>query len=386
VKEIYYKTNMSNDRIEITLHDFLVQSADSALEHQREDGSFPPGHSYLYNEQATPVRTTAHWLTTLSEVYRITSKERFQDAAIDALEYLLEDEVRPSGYSFHCRNAPNKDNCNGLVGQAYPIRALAHAGDKLNRRDAIKTALEVYELHNFDTNLRLWEVVETDGEVLSFDRTLNHQLAFAAASSNLLEERQSIKSDIQTFIDGLHKNLRTDRRGLIRHYVRPPQMAMIQTVLKKPRHWDMVINEIVFHYYARSSNRRQREIGYQTVNLHWLALLKQRLSKEDYWKTENMKNAINYINSEEYQSMYLEVEEGTATPGIRTAWIEHVLNGVTAKETSQYIEQTLERKLNYDTYLFTSDSGISVDQSAVISFLMGFPNINLSIPIESNNF
>jgi hypothetical protein len=122
------------------------------------------------------------------------------------------------------------------------------------------------------------------------------------------------------------------------------------------------------------------------VNLHWLALLKQRLSKEDYWKTENMKNAINYINSEEYQSMYLEVEEGTATPGIRTAWIEHVLNGVTAKETSQYIEQTLERKLNYDTYLFTSDSGISVDQSAVISFLMGFPNINLSIPIESNNF
>ena len=49
----------------ITLHEFLERSAESALELQREDGSFPPGRNFTYDEPETPVGTTARWATTL---------------------------------------------------------------------------------------------------------------------------------------------------------------------------------------------------------------------------------------------------------------------------------------------------------------------------------
>jgi len=111
----------------ITLHEILERSARAALDLQREDGSFPPGRNGVYDESETPVRTMSHWLTTLSKVYEITGDEVFADAAHDAADYLLSDEARPYGYTFHSRSVEGKDKCDGLVGQAAPIRGLAWA-------------------------------------------------------------------------------------------------------------------------------------------------------------------------------------------------------------------------------------------------------------------
>ena len=63
------------------------------------------------------MRTTSHWLTTLSKVYEITGDEEFAGAAHDAANYLLSDEARPHGYTFHSRDVDGKDKCMGLLGK-----------------------------------------------------------------------------------------------------------------------------------------------------------------------------------------------------------------------------------------------------------------------------
>ncbi len=367
----------------ISVQDLLTRSAESALSFQREDGSFPSGRNYQYDEPGTPVRPTAHWLTTFSEIYRVTSEEIYREAATDALEYLLSTEARPHGHTFYCRNAPGKDACNGLIGQAYPIRALAHAGNTLDRSDALETALEVYDLHPFDRRVGLWEVIEVTGEPLSFDRTLNHQLAFAAAASELLEFDDQIESDLRAFLAGLRYNMRVDDEGLIRHLVRPRPTTALEVVIRKPRHWRLIPNEALFHVYAKSSERRRKEIGYQSVNLHWLALLKRALPGASLWERTTIERAAAYVHSAAYRSVVADAERGSTVPGMRTAWAEYLLNGRPAKQAATQIERTLERKLDPETYLLTSKSVESIDQSATVSFLVGFPNVELAVPKNS---
>jgi len=43
----------------ITTHDLIVRGARLGLNFQQDDGSFPPGRNYSYDEPETPVRTTA---------------------------------------------------------------------------------------------------------------------------------------------------------------------------------------------------------------------------------------------------------------------------------------------------------------------------------------
>ncbi|WP_459987580.1 hypothetical protein, partial [Natrinema sp. JCM 9743] len=254
-----------------TLHAILERSARSALDFQQQDGSFPAGRNYTYDEPETPVRTTAHWILTLSKVYDITGDDEFKRAANAAVDFLLGSEARPHDYTFHCRNASGKDKCNGLVGQSTPIEALIQAGDLLNRQDAIETAEEVFLLHPFDDRLGLWERVEINGDILSSDRTLNHQLLFAARSAKLATRSTLVAERITRFLTRLETNMRLHPDGLIKHYVRPSPTDTIKTVVQRPRHYEMVLNELVFHYYSRSDERRRKERGYHTVNLSALS-------------------------------------------------------------------------------------------------------------------
>ena len=79
----------------------------------------------------TPVRNTAHWLITMLKAYEISNETKFKDSAWRAVQYLLSPSARPMNATFFCRTNPEKDFCNGLVGQAWIIEALAIAGMKL---------------------------------------------------------------------------------------------------------------------------------------------------------------------------------------------------------------------------------------------------------------
>lgn len=364
----------------ITIHELLERSAESALEFQREDGSFPPGRNYTYDEPETPVRTTSNWLRVLLKSYQITGDETYRNAATDATDYLLS-ENRPHGYTYYCRKTANKDHCNGLVGQAKPIRALADAGTTLNRDDALVTAKSVYDLHPFDTDLGLWRRVETTGEDLGFDRTLNHQIIFAEAAAALTDEYFCVEDDLMTFLDGLVTNLRVHDDGLIQHYIRPRVGDVGRAVLRDLSSWPLAWNELAIHYHYRLGyeERRRKEIGYQPVNLRSLGPLKQRYESHPLWTTEKIDQAIAYVTMQEYQSDMYDINAGATIPGIMTAFSLLTLDDVFPENIVHLIEKDLERQLDPETYLLTSEMIASSDQASSICALVDFPDIGLTI-------
>ncbi|ELY51867.1 AGE family epimerase/isomerase [Natronorubrum bangense] len=358
----------------ITTYELLERSAESALELQREDGSFPPGRNYTYDEPETPVRTTSHWTMTLSEVYDITGKEKFQEAADAAVDYLLGDEIRPHGYTYYCRDASGKDHCNGLVGQAYPIRALAHAGLILERQDAIGIAEEVFTIHPFDEELGLWERVEIDGKKLSFDRTLNHQILFAAGSSKLASESNIVADRITTFLDRLPSNMELHSDGLIKHYARPSPIDAVKAVIRRPRHWPLLLNEMVFHYYSRSAERRKKEIGYQPVNLKGLAQLRMQFPEHGVWSNNKIRTALEAFDVDECS----DIDYGSITPGMSFALAEYAFSADTGR-IAPLIEMDLKGQLDHTTYLLTSDTVSDFDQSSTISILVELPDHDVCV-------
>src|SRR4030042_3738067 len=158
------------------LSDIIVESSDAALCLQLEDGSFPPGCNGPYHDPETPVRNTAHWLITMLKAYEISNDSRFKDSAWASAEYLLSPSVRPMNATFICRKNPEKDFCNGLIGQAWVIEALGIAGMQLENSKYIEVAQNVFMLHPFDHKAGLWRRVNVDGSYNSLHMTLNHKL------------------------------------------------------------------------------------------------------------------------------------------------------------------------------------------------------------------
>ena len=363
----------------ITIHELLERSARAALDLQREDGSFPPGRNGVYDEPETPVRTTSHWLTTLSKVYEITGDEKFADAANDAADYLLSDEARPHGYTFHSRNVDGKDKCDGLVGQAAPIRGLARAGSVLNRRELLEAAKDVFSLHPFDTRLGLWQRVEIDGVKLSFDRTLNHQILFAGAAAHLASEYRSVEKVIECFVRRLQSNVETRSDGIIRHYVRPPLLKSVQSAIFNPSHWKLIANDLLSRLYTYSSKRREKEIGYHPVNLLGISHIQLNIDSIDVQKG-NRVLIDDIILPNSISKVYMgDIHYGGMTPGIDIALALHSFRKGGSGEVRQWIETDLETKYDTNSGLLSRGTGDPTFQAATISYAVDLPNQEVKV-------
>lgn len=370
----------NEDEETIMLHELLERSATAGLKLQREDGSFPPGQNYTYDEPETPVRTTSHWLTTLSEMYRITDNKRFYEAANNAVDFLLRDEVRPHGYTYHCRNVDSKDNCNGLVGQAGPIRALVRASDVLGRNDARKTAEEVFSLHPFHDELGLWERREINGRKLSFDRTLNHQILFAAASTELAAVFSPAEDRMQTFLDTLESNMQLHTDGLIKHYARPPPTVAARKALDTPRHYHLIVNEVAHHYYSHSSERRKKERGYQTVNLGGLSRIKRRFDTHEVWSSDKIEHSLEFLKENQKELVAkTNTKHGSIMPGVAIARIMNAFEEKAHEEMADLIGNEIGEKLDKNSYLLTSGDISENDQASMISTIVDFPDVRITL-------
>ncbi|MFP9193580.1 hypothetical protein ACLI4Q_18325 [Natrialbaceae archaeon A-CW1-1] len=370
----------------ISTYELLERSARSAIDLQREDGSFPPARNGVYDEQETPLRTTARWLTVLAEVYDHTDGEEFQRAANDAVDFLISDAVRPHGYTFEAR-LQGGDLCDGLVGQSGPIQSLAHAGDILDRKEAIDVAIDVFTTLPFNEDLGLWEIVETNGLKRSFDRTLNHQLLFAAAGTQLIPESGQIQDDIQDFLEQLPQIMHTHEDGVVRHYIRPPVTTVVKTVVLEPRHWPLLQNETVFHYYARSQDRRVKEIGYHTTVLGALSRIKRNLPNHSVWEQQPIKSALQFTNTSQYKKQIREQYSpyGSMLTGIGFARILDAFEGAPVQRLQKWVQLDIDRTYDPETGLLTKDAADPIFQSSCVNSLVELPEILIQLPTESNN-
>jgi len=363
----------------ITLYELLERSARTALNLQRKDGSFPPGRNGAYEEPETPVRTTSHWLTTLSKVYEITGEEEFADAANDAADYLLSEEARPYKYTFHSRNAEGKDKCDGLVGQAAPIRGLARAGSILERPELLEVAKKVFFLHPFDARLGLWQKVEIDGMNLSFDRTLNHQILFAGAAAHLASEYPSVEKTIKQFVQRLEFNIDTRSDGIIRHYVGPPLSKLVRYSISNTAYWRLIINDIISHLYTISPKQKRKEIGYHPANLLGISHIQRNINSIDIQKTnENLIDKI--VLPDDFSKQYLEeMYYGGMTPGIDIALALHTFQINSSDEVQYWIEVDLKNKYDINTGLLSRATNDPYFQAATVSYAVDLPNQELKI-------
>lgn len=363
----------------ITTYELLERGAQAALDIQREDGSFPPGRNYSYDENSTPVRTTSQWLRTLTKVYEITGEIRFKQAANDAVNILLDSKYRPGGATYHCREVKGKDSCNGLVGQAAVIRSLTFAAESLDRTDALQRAEEVFKLHPFDYDLGLWESVEIDGELLSFDRTLNHQLLFADAASRLSSKSSVARERVQTFLDRLQANIEIRSNGLIRHYIHPPIRKIIKKCIENSRHLELLRNEVAHHYYTHSQERRKKERGYHTVNLEGLVKIHKTFSSHSFWHSETFQDALRFVYRHENELINkIDTKDGDALPGVSIAKIYQEFEDAPLPKLAELVAQEISENPTTERIPFKS---LNIDEetaAAMIWELVELPDLELS--------
>jgi hypothetical protein len=375
-----------NQNKSIPLYELFEQIAINGIELQRDNGSFPSGMNGPYEEDTTPVRNTANWLKTLSSVYNWTGNKKLRRAAESAARYLNSDTNRPYDYTFHCRTASGKDSCNGVVGQAIVIEAMSIASEYLNNPDILRTPKEIYRLHPFNESTGVWNRVEIDGRTLPVDRTFNHQLIFAAASSKLAEisDNTKIRADVRQFLENLPQNMAIDDSGVIIHRLRPTLALKDVIDILRDRRPELFLNPFL-HMSEKvrlQRERRSKELGYQAVNLYWLANLKRRVPNHDVWKKISVDKMLDVTRKEYYRKL-AETRSGwfgSIPPGFQLA---HVINTFEDSPDSNELTYWTSMAINnhYDEVsgLFTKNCDDKETFSGMVYQAVNLPNITIEV-------
>jgi len=263
---------------------------------QNQDGSMPPGHNGPYCDPETPVRNTAHWLFTFSNLYERTGEKKWAKAANKAADYLCSKEARPMGATFWVRKNPHKDFCNGLIGQAWAIEGLIKAAEVLEREDCYKTAEEVFMLHPFDQEKSIWQRVNVDGSYASYDSTFNHQLWFAAIASQLSQTKIAKERSLQ-FLDNVGTGVGIYKDGVVIHnsLIIPNKTNRIfnpYSILKKTYK--------KYHHNNKKKKLYLKSVGYHAFNIYAFALLKTQFSDHVFFSSVKLKKMLSVLDSETF--------------------------------------------------------------------------------------
>ncbi len=368
----------------ISVSDFLELNAEAALDLQHSDGSFPPSRNGVYDQNETLVRTTSYWLAVLCEVYERTERDIFRDAANHSANYLLSDEARPYGHTYHSRSVKGKDRCDGLVGQSGPIRGLGRAGRILNRPELIETARNVFDIHPFCSEIGLWERVEITGERLSFDRTLNHQITFAATAAELIDEYEYVNQIVERFLNLLPQNVTTHESGIFRHLVEPSIYTTLRYSLSNKGWNNLLWNEVVTALYRVKNLNWQKEKGYHLTNIVWLALLKGKYPNHAVWENRKIQNAISVFtpNEEKKQLKTNNLKFGSVLPYIDKAIVFEQFGLASKSKITNLLSRCISNKYDSETGLLTQNAEDPMIQAASISRLIDMPNYD--IPLRSS--
>ncbi|EMA01335.1 glycoprotein pentasaccharide biosynthesis putative isomerase AglQ [Haloferax denitrificans] len=342
-----------------SLSDILVSSAKAGLSLQRSDGSMPAGHNGPYHDPETPVRNTSHWLVTFLKVHELTDENRFRQAASDAVSYLLSDEARPHGHTFEHRQNDAKDRCNGLMGQAWSLEALALAARELNNERAAVVAADVFLSHPFCDKFKLWQRVDTDGTILGFDRTFNHQLWFAASGGLVAHTApQEVSQRVRDFLDSLSSTIDLYENGLIRHPLRPSMdLSELAESVTHDVHRSMVRNHLLHYLRPPRSKRRLRNKaeGYHSFNLYALAILAREFPSHSVWSTDLLSDILEYTLSDEFREATTDnkFSHPYNPPGFEVPAAMETFSVGTHKEREMWVNEQIQHSFDPNDGLLT---------------------------------
>lgn len=253
-------------------------------------GHMPSGHNGPYYDMETPIRNTSHWIISFIKAYNCTNENKYLIAAEKATNYLVNNKVYRTGFTFIQRMNKRKDLVNGVIGPAWNIEALVKAYSTFGNANIISLAEHLQEIHKFNDKYGLWGRCFNDGTSGPIDYTFNHQLWFAAATSELYQITHAsyLKKQLDCFFDNLHFNFRSNKSGLIKH-----------NILKRSGFKDHIKNHIrpVKDYYSKISRGQSvayKEKGYQHFNMYAFSKIYYSGYEHDFFLSDKFKNVLNY--------------------------------------------------------------------------------------------
>ena len=378
----------------MTLKEWIDALARDTLPHVLKYRCAPAGHNGPYFDRETPLRNTGHWLITFNRLQALTGDERYREAAVICAEYLLGKDARPAGFSFHHRDARDKDRCNGLVGQAWTFEALAEAAALTGDSRFITAAEEVFLLHDFDEATGLWFRLDVDGTRLSVDRAFNHQLWFAAGAA--LIDSPEIRQRCRRFLDVLEHNVVLCPNGLIWQQVNaaPARLAeasrlpRLQELIERVRlRLDGAGNTA--RSFRPESRLYRKSIGYHTFNTYALALMKTVFPDHPAFSRPPVADIAAYLQGDEFAAdIAAEKTYGFPynAPGFEFSYSAHVLadldGAATADATQRWMNAQLAHSWDAELDCFVPSVPDPVTLAARCYELMRLPDEAFAVALE----
>jgi hypothetical protein len=327
----------------LTMH--IYERARHCSDNLQGKGSFESGYNGPYYDPETPVRNTAHWLFLLSQLIKVSQDPRFIPAAHKACDYLLSDLARPMHASFYCRTNPEKDFCNGLIGQAWAMEGLIAAGEALGRDDAISLAREVFFMHPWLEKQALWRRVAVDGSYLTTDGTFNHQLWFAAIAAQLADEEATRRA--QRFLDHVGQHVQLHQDGVVFH--RSSMGPLVRILRRGLKNLLKDVMSEASRLHSRSS-LYIKSVGYHGFNLYAFALLKRQFPGHPFWSSTKFAKMLAVTKTDRFLKSLDQSAYGWPynPPGIEFAFAGEVF-GLGHDYCQTWITRQFERTYNDET-------------------------------------
>lgn len=253
-----------------------------------DDASFVAGGvNGPYFDIESPVRNTAHWCITYARLSERENDPEFKGLAHKLANFLIDFPFKEKEVYIH-RQKHGKDWSNGVIGQGWVIEALAIAGRVLDRDDLTSHAMQAASKFPFDRKIGAWKRIDPRTGKAAIDYTLNHQLWYAAALSELNDEKHNEK--IRQFLGALSKGvMRTGPEGRVLHlmYSKSPKALALRAryALTRVRNGEAL---------------KSKEVGYHLYNLHPLSRLKRCFPEQKVFESEVIKRALKYAESKEF--------------------------------------------------------------------------------------
>jgi hypothetical protein len=283
------------------------------------------------------------------------------------------------GGSFWLRKNPEKDFCNGLIGQAWTIEALSVAAKYMGDGASQCLAESVFLQHPFDEELGVWRRINMDGSYLSLDMTFNHQLWFAAAGSLLLPTQDiRVLERVRRFLDTVSQNITLYPNGLIRH----PLTLGLPKVGRIKRFSKLVHDSLVSSKEELGRNKLyDKSLGYHSFNLYGFALLRGQFPEHAFWKSKKFMQMLSYIELSEYYTGLEENKYGYPynPTGFEVAYALDVFKRASEEKQAWWVSEQMRRCFNFSTNMLMSKSEDPITQAARFYEATRLPNLEIHI-------
>lgn len=257
---------------------------------------FPGGTNGPYLDIESPVRNSAHWLATLSIGHHL-GLPGARTVGQKLVAFLLSDHpFRYAGRTIHRQQHP-KDWCNGVIGAAWVVEALAFAGDLLEHDEAAAASIKLAAGQPYACRDHAWERLDPGMRRRGIDQTLNHQLWFAAGAVEAVRAANDSQADAASLVQrvrgmldhGAHGAFVLGADGSIEHHLRPigPGRGF------SPQGFRRTARAMRDGLDTRRRRaRHERDAGYHLYVLSGLARLRTALPEHPIWGRTELGAAI----------------------------------------------------------------------------------------------